>query len=439
MKTELNLMQNVPSFLLNCEVAIPENRRMRNAFIVLILLIICSTNIVYGQWLTTGEVPQPPCPPDKPFRCVGIVSRNGVVISNTQVYSERDISGTSNSSGGIVTVVTCSRCLTSPAFNYTLQKVGIGTSSPHYSSMLDIIGKTRTTTLQITEGAEAGKVLMSDGLGNGQWTAFNPSPWTNLLGNYYLNNGIGIGTSANLNTYKLNVNGNSNFSGTTNIQDLNISGRTKIGGNVGIGVDIPQTKLHVSNGTIRSDWSIANAKWFSGQDGSGNELFSVKRTDNGAEINTWTGSISHLIFNPNGSVLIGQTTSRAVAGKYKLDVLGGVRANSIVVNTDGADFVFAKNYRLRPLSEVAAFIEANHHLPEIAPAAQMQAEGVSVGELQTQLLQKIEELTLYIIEQNKQFLQLKQENSLQSQKLTDQNTKIEAQAKRLDKLEKATK
>lgn len=74
----------------------------------------------------------------------------------------------------------------------------------------------------------------------------------------------------------------------------------------------------------------------------------------------------------------------------------------------GADFVFADDYCLRPLSEVQSFIQENRHLPEIQSAVEMQQNGVSVNELQFQLLQKIEELTLYIIEQDKQIQELQQ-------------------------------
>lgn len=84
---------------------------------------------------------------------------------------------------------------------------------------------------------------------------------------------------------------------------------------------------------------------------------------------------------------------------YKLDVAGTIRANEIIVNTTGADFVFADDYQLRPLSEVKAFIKENKHLPEIKSAQEMQENGIGVNELQTQLLQKIEELTLYILQQ----------------------------------------
>lgn len=73
--------------------------------------------------------------------------------------------------------------------------------------------------------------------------------------------------------------------------------------------------------------------------------------------------------------------------------------SEIIVTTTGADFVFAEDYQLRSLSEVKAFIEENKHLPEIKSAQEMQEEGVSISELQKQLLQKIEELTLYILQQ----------------------------------------
>ena len=106
----------------------------------------------------------------------------------------------------------------------------------------------------------------------------------------------------------------------------------------------------------------------------------------------------------NGNVGIGTTSP-----SYKLDVNGTIRANEIIVNTTGADFVFAEDYQLRPLSEVKAFIQENKHLPEIKSAQEMQEDGVRVNELQTQLLQKIEELTLYLIQQEQIIQELRQE------------------------------
>jgi hypothetical protein len=73
-----------------------------------------------------------------------------------------------------------------------------------------------------------------------------------------------------------------------------------------------------------------------------------------------------------------------------------------VVNTTGADFVFDKKYSLRKLSEVKSYIEQNQHLPEIPSAKEMQTNGVELGEMNKKLLQKVEELTLYLIDKDKQ-------------------------------------
>lgn len=94
-------------------------------------------------------------------------------------------------------------------------------------------------------------------------------------------------------------------------------------------------------------------------------------------------------------------------GSYKLNIGGNVRANEVVVNTSGADFVFDKSYDLLPLSELEKYVNDNKHLPEIPAAEEMQQNGLGVGEAQTKLLQKIEELTLYVIQLNNENEMLK--------------------------------
>ena len=98
-------------------------------------------------------------------------------------------------------------------------------------------------------------------------------------------------------------------------------------------------------------------------------------------------------FINDGGFGIGTSTPQ-----YKLDVRGTIRAHEIIVNTSGADFVFADNYKLRPLQEVKSYVQENRHLPEIPSAKEMQEDGMNVNDMVVKLLQKVEELTLYNIQ-----------------------------------------
>lgn len=94
-----------------------------------------------------------------------------------------------------------------------------------------------------------------------------------------------------------------------------------------------------------------------------------------------------------------------------------VRAEEVIVETTGADFVFEDGYDLMPLHEIEQHIDTKKHLPGIPSAQQMQDKGMSVGEMQTLLLQKVEELTLHVIEQDKKLTSLQQENEALKQQL----------------------
>jgi hypothetical protein len=94
---------------------------------------------------------------------------------------------------------------------------------------------------------------------------------------------------------------------------------------------------------------------------------------------------------------------------------GTVRAREVLVNlkNDWPDYVFSTTYQLRPLSELESFINKNHHLPGIPMASDVSDNGINLGEMNRLLLEKIEELTLYLIEQEKRMQSLeKQLNEL---------------------------
>jgi hypothetical protein len=130
---------------------------------------------------------------------------------------------------------------------------------------------------------------------------------------------------------------------------------------------------------------------------------------NGA-INFWRGNDMY-----DGSITISIREADVCKFDYqKLNVYGVIEAKEIKVTaTGGADFVFNDDYHLKPLSEVNAFIKENKHLPEIPSAAEIEKkEGVNLGEMQIKLLQKIEELTLYVIQQQETIDELKTEMNL---------------------------
>lgn len=92
---------------------------------------------------------------------------------------------------------------------------------------------------------------------------------------------------------------------------------------------------------------------------------------------------------------------------YKLSVKGKVRADEVKVYTSWADFVFEPDYELKPLDQVEEFIEENGHLEDIPSEKEVKENGIQLGEMNKLLLMKIEELTLHVIELNKEIQQLK--------------------------------
>ncbi|WP_286756022.1 hypothetical protein [Roseivirga sp. UBA838] len=126
--------------------------------------------------------------------------------------------------------------------------------------------------------------------------------------------------------------------------------------------------------------------------------------------------------NKEGNLGVGVTPS----ANFKLSVGGNVLAKGYIESkkvkvtaTPGSvpDYVFFSNYKLWTLAEVEAFIKANSHLPNIPNAKEIETNGQDVGYLQLKLLEKIEELTLYMIEQNKEMVELKRTVKSQAEKI----------------------
>ncbi|MDR2907875.1 MAG: hypothetical protein LBU91_07810 [Bacteroidales bacterium] len=123
--------------------------------------------------------------------------------------------------------------------------------------------------------------------------------------------------------------------------------------------------------------------------------------------NNGSFAISNKTFSPKTQV---EKYVNSYGLSYERDMwVGGyVRASEVKVCLEqGCDYVFEDDYKLMDLQDLDNFVKTNKHLPEVAPAAQMEADGINVSEMNALLLKKVEELTLYIIDQNKELQRLK--------------------------------
>lgn len=131
-------------------------------------------------------------------------------------------------------------------------------------------------------------------------------------------------------------------------------------------------------------------------------------TFTGLRYNSWKYTNNNNAYFIDGNVSIGTVTSQ---DGYNLSVQGKIITDEVKVTLDGwPDFVFKDNYALKDLVEVENYIKINNHLPHIPSEREVLENGIQIGEMNAKLLQKIEELTLYMIELNKEVKALKEKN-----------------------------
>lgn len=210
----------------------------------------------------------------------------------------------------------------------------------------------------------------------------------------------------------------------------------KPSGDIGIGTSSPAGQLHlVGNGLISEEASAV-----------GGRISLRNPSKTGADVKDWTifnmttGYIKGLhfwryagngtnlgaavVFGDDGTVKIGAVTTPNPAG-YRLYVDQGILTEKVKVAVAGsanwADYVFHNDYQLMPLTEVEQFVKLNKHLPNIPSAADMVKEGNDLGKTDAKLLEKIEELTLYVIELSKKSNQQEKEISFLKKQLTQAN------------------
>ena len=225
-------------------------------------------------------------------------------------------------------------------------------------------------------------------------------------------------------------------------------GQGYFAGKVGIGNSMPNATLDV-NGNVIMAGSTANLDNRNGGvplsflENTGKMMIGWNRTQSAGETdfisNQGGGSVGGFAFynhsntgtenqlmwlTGDGRLILGSSASNI--GNNKLAVGGGVIAEAVTVKLQAnwPDYVFKKDYQLPSLQEVKTYIDQNQHLPEVPSAEQIAKEGLNLGEMNKLLMKKVEELTLYLIDEHKknkgqqeQIDQLKKEIQLLNKKL----------------------
>ena len=239
-----------------------------------------------------------------------------------------------------------------------------------------------------------------------------PAYWTTTGNSIALNSTSFLGTT---NAYPL-------LFRTNNVDRICIS----TSGNVGLGTYYPQQMLHVVNGNIlisRTSENRApgstNGSLLFGDTTTTTDPFGewgIEYVNGNTEVdglNFWKpatsshGSMNYCLFlKDNGNIGVGTNNPQA-----KLAVNGEVLAKSVRVNTSNTywpDYVFGDDYNLMSLRELEQYVKAHKHLPGIPSAQEVEEQGdVDLGAMNALLLEKVEELTRYVIDLQNQIDELK--------------------------------
>ena len=320
-----------------------------------------------------------------------VASQNmGITFGHYVDANNTNTSSTSSITGIRTTVKAVSDF--SPVFGVSTTISGPGKQT----GILSTVSNTSTTTSSTNIGVQTTVTSQNMGLTYGHYMDVNNTNAASTEGTYGIRSSVNSSSNASTlyGIYSAVSGGNKRWAGYFTGGDMYVSG------NIGISTTNPQAKLQVNAEGDPANIETNSNNGFMIRGNSQAMYMGVNSASNISYIQSvhWGTKVAPLLLNARG----GNVGIGTMNPQYRLDVNGTIRAREVLVNIEfGADFVFEENYTLRPLDEVHNFIQTNKHLPEIPSAAEMVSNGLDMGEFQIKLLQKIEELTLYVIELNK--------------------------------------
>lgn len=324
---------------------------------------------------------------------------NHTAEQNINLNGKKIVNGTSGT-GGI--------------FVSTGGKVRIGTGTTAPTNALEVNGTTVSTNLKISGLASSTQKVLTVGTG-GQVSSTDVSTFADNMGDHTA-------------TKNIDLNNNWIVNGASGSGGIFVSTT----GNVGINTELPQQKLHVKDGNIlisrlsnrppgSTNGSLLFGDTITTAHPFGRWGIEYLDQDGVKGLNFWKtsdnigGPLNYVLFlcSEENDTLKGNVGIGTGNPKEKLTVNGRILAREVIVSNDirtWPDYVFAPGYEMMSLTELEAYVNEHHHLPDVPSAEEVEEQGIGLGEMNAILLQKVEEMTLRMIEMEKRIHELESQS-----------------------------